>query len=245
MNTIENYGKSKKFLLLLTVSLCVMFVFLVVIEIASYFFLKYVSPEIIQGGTPQELDLSKLPAFAGTDDFEEVKRGWTGNTHCPPNRIVSDSSAGFPRFEIEDSECDGPENIVKGLRKTSNQEEHPKNKIYMFGGSSMWGTGSADRNTIPSLLQAQLRANEQRYAVFNYGFSTVVAHQQLSRLKTLDLKDGDVVIFYDGWNDIWQGVVYGQPSGTIIGYNEAHALKVWLNRVKFFLSRNSNFYMVL
>jgi len=172
-------------------------------------------------------------------------KGMSGDTNCPPNRIVFDSSTTFPRFEIEDIKCDGPENIVKGLRRTINQVEPAKNNIYMFGGSAMWGTGSADRNTIPSLLQAHLVANDKRYAVFNYGFSSVVAHQQLSKLKTLDLHNGDVVIFYDGWNDIWQGVVYGQPSGTIIGYNEANALRVLLNKVKFFLSRNSNFYMAL
>src|SRR5262249_21185284 len=162
------YAKNKKFLLLLAVNLFVIFVVLVVIEIASYFFMKHVSPQMSSRVTPQEFDLSKLPAFSGTDDFEEIKKSWSGNINCPPNRIVFDSSTEFPRFEIEDVECDGPENIVKGLRKTTNQVEHAKNDIYMFGGSAMWGTGSADRNTIPSLLQSHLIANNERYAVFNY-----------------------------------------------------------------------------
>jgi len=245
MNTIERYAKGKKFLLLLAVNLFVIFVVLVVIEIASYFFMKHATVQMSQGMTSGEFALSNPVAFAGTDDFEEVVKGMSGNTNCPTNRIIFDSISGFPRFEIDDIECDGPENIVKGLRKTTNQEEHPKNHIYMFGGSAMWGTGSADRNTIASLLQSYLIANNKRYAVFNYGFSTVVAHQELSRLKTLHLDNGDVVIFYDGANDIWQGVVYGRPSGTIIGYNEANSLRVLLNKIKFFLFSNSNFYSVL
>lgn len=245
MNTIEHYAKRKKFLLLLAVNLLVIFVVLVVIEIASYFFMKHATLQMSQGMTSGEFALTNPVAFAGTDDFEEVMKGMSGNTNCPINRIIFDSVSGFPRFEIENVECDGPETIVKGLRKTTHQEEHPKNYLYMFGGSAMWGTGSADRNTIPSLLQSHLIANNQRYAVFNYGFSTVVAHQELGKLKTLGLHNGDVVIFYDGANDIWQGVVYGQPSGTIIGYNEANALRVLLNRVKFFLSTHSNFYHVL
>ena len=245
MSTIAHYTKRNKFLLLLAVNLFVIFVVLVVIEIASYVFMKHVTLQMSQGTTSGEFALSNPVAFAGTDDFEEVMKGMSGNTNCPTNRIIFDSISGFPRYEMEDVECNGPENIVKGLRKTTHQEAHPKNYIYMFGGSAMWGTGSADRNTIPSLLQSHLIANDKRYAVFNYGFSTVVAHQEMGKLKTVQLHDGDVVIFYDGANDIWQGVVYGQPSGTIIGYNEANALRVLVNRVKFFLSSNSNFYNVL
>src|SRR5262249_16687906 len=171
MNTIEHYAKNKKFLLLLALNLVVILVVLVLIEIASYFFMKHVTLQMSQGTTSGEFALSNPVAFAGTDDFEEVMKGMSGNTNCPTNRIVFDSISGFPRYEIEDVECNGPENIVKGLRKTTQQEEHPKNYLYMFGGSALWGTGSADRNTIPSLLQSHLIANDKRYAVFNYGFS--------------------------------------------------------------------------
>src|SRR5262245_48984475 len=113
MNMIEHYPKSKKFLLLLTVSLCATFALVVVIETCSYYFIKQFAPQMSHSLTSQEFNLTNLPAFAGTDDFEEIKKAWTGNTTCPPNRIVSDSRIGFPRFEIQDTECDGPENIVK------------------------------------------------------------------------------------------------------------------------------------
>ena len=81
MNTIEHYAKNKKFLLLMGLNLVVILVVLVVIEIASYFFMKHVTLQMSQGTTSGEFALSNPVAFAGTDDFEEVMKGMSGNTN--------------------------------------------------------------------------------------------------------------------------------------------------------------------
>ena len=44
----------------------------------------------------------------------------------------------------------------------------------------------------------------------------MTAAQQLARLQTVELSDSDVVIFYDGVNDILQGMYFKNAGGSII-----------------------------
>lgn len=80
-------------------------------------------------------------------------------------------------------------------------------KIFMFGGSTLWGTGSPDWQTIPSYLAKMLNENESRYTVSNYGETGYVSSQGLNRLIS-EIKRGnipDLVIFYSGINDASEG----------------------------------------
>lgn len=94
-----------------------------------------------------------------------------------------------------------------GVRKTISaiKFEGNEKKIFVFGGSTIWGTGSKDEHTIPSFLQSQLG---QRYKVYNYGETGFVSTQELNYLlKQLALGNvPDIVIFYDGVNDGYAGV---------------------------------------
>lgn len=77
-------------------------------------------------------------------------------------------------------------------------------KVFMFGGSTLWGTGAPDDKTIPSYVQSML-GND--YDVYNYGETAYVSAQELNALLFL-LAQGqvpDVVIFYDGANDGYAG----------------------------------------
>ncbi len=73
--------------------------------------------------------------------------------------------------------------------------------IGFFGGSTMWGTGVADDNTIPAIFD-QLTT---RYEVSNYGEGGHTTRQMLALLINLidTRKLPDVVVFYDGFNHIW------------------------------------------
>jgi hypothetical protein len=74
-----------------------------------------------------------------------------------------------------------------------------KPSVYFFGGSTMWGTGADDANTIPSLV-TQIGG----YRSENYGESAYTAHQSLVLLVQL-LQEGhrpNVVVFYDGANEV-------------------------------------------
>jgi hypothetical protein len=77
--------------------------------------------------------------------------------------------------------------------------DHPSKYIRFFGGSTMWGTGVDDLNTIP----AHFNALHQDYRVFNHGESGFVSRQEVARLINLVNQNSpmDVVVFYDGCND--------------------------------------------
>lgn len=74
------------------------------------------------------------------------------------------------------------------------------NSNWFFGGSTMWGYGSSDYGTIPSIFNKETGLN-----VYNFGETGWTSHQSLNQLITV-LGDGykpKNVIFYDGVNDIY------------------------------------------
>jgi hypothetical protein len=73
--------------------------------------------------------------------------------------------------------------------------------IGFFGGSTMWGTGVDDDNTIP----ARFDAITTDYRVFNYAERGFTSMQNLVELMTL-INTGrapKTVVFYEGFNDVW------------------------------------------
>jgi hypothetical protein len=88
-------------------------------------------------------------------------------------------------------------------------------KVYTFGGSSMWGWGSPDWGTIPAYLQEGLNEIiEGPVCVVNMGEDAYVSTQNLISL-ILKLQKGkvpDVVIFFDGVNDVYVGYESGEPG---------------------------------
>lgn len=92
-----------------------------------------------------------------------------------------------------------------GVRRTVKPEIQPgATKVFMFGGSTLWGTGAPDAETIPSIIQGRLG---DRYDVYNFGETAYVSAQELNYL-LYQLARGnipEVVIFYDGANDAYAG----------------------------------------
>jgi lysophospholipase L1-like esterase len=94
----------------------------------------------------------------------------------------------------------------EGVRLTPGSDCQPDSyRIFMFGGSTMWGVGVPDWGTIPAYMQSALtQAFNGRVCVVNYGDTGFVSTQEMIRLMKL-LQRGDVpdmVIFYDGVNDV-------------------------------------------
>jgi lysophospholipase L1-like esterase len=87
-------------------------------------------------------------------------------------------------------------------------------KVYVFGGSAIWGWGSPDESTIPALLQAGLKSKSGRpVCVMNYGENAYVSTQGVIHLMLL-LESGDVpdvVISYDGVNEVLAASQSGKP----------------------------------
>lgn len=89
-------------------------------------------------------------------------------------------------------------------------ERQPRVDVWMFGGSTLFGTGVPDPETIPSLLSRDLNAaNRGCFVVMNFGAEGYVTNQEVILLMEL-LKAGrrpGLVIFYDGMNDAYAGAV--------------------------------------
>ncbi len=94
---------------------------------------------------------------------------------------------------------------AEGLRKTTNitTTTTPATKVFMFGGSTLWGLGTEDKETIPSLLAKEASDQGINCEVVNYGQYAYVSTQGVVELMR-QLQQGnipDVVVFYDGTND--------------------------------------------
>lgn len=77
-------------------------------------------------------------------------------------------------------------------------------RIFMFGGSTLWGVGARDDFTIPSLVSKKLNNHLATDVwVTNFGEIGYVSTQEVIALM-LELQRGnipDIVVFYDGVND--------------------------------------------
>ena len=112
-------------------------------------------------------------------------------------------------------------NTANGQRRTTDQ---PTNvdapRILMFGGSTFYNGEVPDNLTVASILQRIINAqNTGSFIVENFGTTSVTTAQQLERLKLTEIHPKDIVIFYDGVNDIFQGIYFNNPDGWIVGQN--------------------------
>jgi hypothetical protein len=92
-----------------------------------------------------------------------------------------------------------------GIRKTTYSScDAGAYSIWIFGNSSLWGTGVPDWDTIPSLLAKKYSDAGRKACVKNFGEKGWVSTQELIQLM-LSLKQDqqkpDLVIFYDGVTD--------------------------------------------
>lgn len=71
--------------------------------------------------------------------------------------------------------------------------------VYFFGGSTMWGSGVKDQETIPALFNAV-----SGFPTFNKGERAFTSRQELARFINLIAQNEKIqtAVFYDGANDI-------------------------------------------
>jgi lysophospholipase L1-like esterase len=89
-------------------------------------------------------------------------------------------------------------------------------KVLVLGGSSLWGFGARDDQTIPSLLARKLHERGLKFEIKNLAELGYVSTQELIGL-TRELQEGyrpDVVIFYDGVNDTTSALLSGEAGLT-------------------------------
>lgn len=94
----------------------------------------------------------------------------------------------------------------QGVRDTpSFTDDKSAQKIYFFGGSTMWGEGARDAYTIAGHIAQSLANENQPQHVSNYGQTGYVSTQDLIMFQTqLALNNTpDIAVFYQGFNDIY------------------------------------------
>ena len=108
---------------------------------------------------------------------------------------------------------------AEGLRETPGAAcDADAVRVFTFGGSTMWGHGVADTETIPAYLQAGLAAQlDTPICVINFGQKAFVSTQGLIELTHQLQADNvpDIVIFYDGINDIGATLTNGNAQGHL------------------------------
>ena len=138
---------------------------------------------------------------------------WRRNEYC--GKYINISPEGIRFTKISDYFSD---------------KERPKLRIFIFGGSTVWGTGARDLFTIPSLLVKELDKMGIRSEVTNFGESGYVSTQEVILL-LLQLQKGNIpniAIFLDGVNDTfsaYQNKVPGVPQNEINRVEEFNLMK--------------------
>lgn len=136
----------------------------------------------------------------------------------------------------------------EGIRRTwappsGTEAEAPKKRIFMFGGSTLWGAYARDDFTIPSHLSKILNLEHGvNVEVTNFGESGYVSTQEvITLIRRLQRGDTpDLVIFYDGVNDVFSAFQNGEAGLTQQEWHrrdEFNLLKHYGRSSPFLLSR--------
>jgi hypothetical protein len=133
------------------------------------------------------------PGTAGF--FQEVIAGFSDSVIYPP----------FVMWAMDGSARGATLNVERRRRRTTAPPAGlgPCKKVFFLGGSTMFGHGAADDETIPSYVVKHAAQDGVCVAATNLGMPMYVSFQELIRLEEV-LVEGDapnVVVFCDGWND--------------------------------------------
>jgi lysophospholipase L1-like esterase len=111
----------------------------------------------------------------------------------------------------------------QGLRRTwqSPACSPSSTAVFVFGGSTVWGTGARDEFTLPSALSRALADSARPLCVTNFGQPGYVSSQELIAL-AMEVRNGarpQLVVFYDGDNDAYAAMQTGVAG---VPQNEEH-----------------------
>lgn len=178
-------------------------------------------------------------AFWNDENYNLILMSLDGTCKWPPMLHKNNITIYSDNFS-----CGGV-TYLDGKRLTLPSISQWKKTIHVFGGSTIMGTGAIDRFTIPSFIQKTLINNQIR--VLNYGFPSYVTSQQNNTLESFanDIKEEDIVIYYDGGNDFWNSVMLANFNGSMVGYNQTNKYQIYVFLVRGWLSQNSKTYQLL
>ena len=104
--------------------------------------------------------------------------------------------------------------------------------IWMFGDSTMWGSGAPDGGTIPSLVAADFERAGQKVCIVNFGEKGWVSTQEIFelilQLKKPNAPRPNVVLFYDGNMD----TIVPYQNGVVDVHSGYERFKAYLDHWK-------------
>jgi len=170
--------------------LCLILIVLVAIEGGSRVYLTYfVSCAAMESDTYDHLDHDTKRKMC--NDYDNIIRYRLPHRHHEPNQH-------FETYNINN----------EGFRGSEILKEKPANtyRIFVVGGSTVFGDSStSDNTTIPGYLQQEFdKTNlDFKVEVINAGQMGMYSWGELQTVKnTLIHYNPDLVIIYDGWNDL-------------------------------------------
>lgn len=156
---------------------------------------------------------STLHPYAGRAWFAALNDGPDGvnavNYRLDTYRGHWPAAHGSPHLNIDSA----------GRRHTFSQVRNPSTalRVFMFGGSSMWGYAARDSFTVPSLLSRRLAERGlENVEVVNLAQAGFNATQEATAF-LVELARGNVphvAVFLDGYNDVATGIQRGRPGHT-------------------------------
>ena len=116
-----------------------------------------------------------------------------------------------------------------GFRGPEFEAEKPEGtyRIFVVGGSSAFGTGTADDATIPAHLERMYRdaGLPFRVEVINAGIPVAQSYAESMHVKErISRMDPDLIIVYDGYNDITNSVDNPGLNERVYGMGEQYGL---------------------
>ena len=169
---------------------------LVVLNLAAWTTLRDKGSEIFMGGAEMaHVNPDYMRRAYGVDDIEAIK-----------GRITTPGATGHPALSImmrpiaEGHYHSGPEGTRRSCRGGEPLEAPLNGAVWMFGGSTTYGSGVSDCETVASALNDLDPAN----TYLNFGVESRVQNSEIEHLLLL-LRKGyrpKAVLFLDGLNDI-------------------------------------------
>jgi len=193
-----SYKKQSVFLFLLTLTFLIVVEVLVNIWLYNFYRCDFEDNELFKNNDP-ELNRKICIESLGYEVYAEDYLEWGKGKESGNKRIAHINSEGFRGPEFTK---DKPENTYR---------------IFVLGGSTVFSVGVLDNQTVPFYLQQMYDETQvdSKVEVINAGLTAKFSLQesQLVKYRLIDF-DPDLLIVYDGWNDLKNYISYDNPKAS-------------------------------
>ncbi len=188
MSSIKKIAKIISINIFLTVS-----IFFCINLASNVFLFAYTSFRNVQEGSNHKKDRSYLPNYSDNRNIAKIHYQESEETQYQFEAFLGWGPKPYKGEAINiDSEGDRVHTII-------DRHQHNSRSVYFFGGSTMFGTGAPDNETIPAIFNSI-----SGIPSLNKGKSGHISRQGVASFISLlaQEKRMDAVVFYDGFNDV-------------------------------------------